>query len=496
MTEFLPAATVGHNLGPVTAPTDLAMRADLETRYPEVKTELDEMEKALKSFPEKIETEEDAKSLTDNLGKISKLRKSWKAFRADEKKPWNGIIGIIQNYFASGEEKLEALDDEWRPRLKVYQDKKDADAAAARQREIDRQHEENERLTRERAELEMDAVYLDALKELAEFDERKLRERLDREAAERAEAERIAGEKAAQEKLEADAKRARDREEKERNDKGICEAKALLKMADQRNDLAEADEGTAEDAQMLEQMIKAGGQISTIMGPIASSVLLTTDQADDVQTIKTRLTELRESLDERSNKRARARRAAAQAAEEAAERDRAETRMRDEADEELRLFDLRKEREAAEARAAAAKSAEQLTRGDIRETREAGRDAATGLKEAGRAVKNTAREEERGQNRADRMQRRHEDTTDGGRVRGEYSATSSKTGRWTHNVMDEPALRAVCGPLGEHFTLDALSSAAFQWMAAHREGFVGERFADPALPGVVFIWEEGLAIRA
>lgn len=487
---------IGGNFPPVVVPTEQSMLDDLQTRYPEVKSELAEMETALATYPDVIEDEETAKSLTDNLGKIGKLRKSWKAYRGDEKKPWNTIIGIIQNFFVTGEEKLEGWDTKYRPRLQVYQDKKKAEADAAREAELERQRVETARLLAQAEEAKLDALYAEALVELAEYDEAKARARAEEQERIRKEAQERADALAAQEKARADEKKKRDREERENNDTALKAIRRHMKDAEKLHTLAEADEANDDEDKTLDAIVRPGGMVSVLAGPVASSTLLDDDERTEIEGVRLRLNELRTGIEGRSNKRERTKREKARLAEEAADKVRANNRMWDDAYHELEMHDQRKIREAAQAEADLAREAETKAKGSIKDARAANRDASAGLRDAERDVRLTDKDAQRAENRTDRMAKNLENATDGGRVRGEFSAVSSQTGRWTHNILDDKALRAVCGPLGEHFTDDALSGAVYQWMVAHRDGFEGERVTDPALPGTIFIWERGLAIKA
>lgn len=487
---------MGHNRPPVSSPADADVKTDLETRYPEVKKELDEMDAALATMPSIIADDETARALTDNLGKIGKLRKSWKAYRADEKKPWNTVIGIIQNFFVTGEDRLEKMDEKWRPILKEWQDKKEAEAVAARQAEIERQRAESERLRFEAEDRNMDALWAEARKELAEYDEAKARERLEKQEADRRAAEARAETERLRQKEIEDARKKADREERDRNAESLKSIRRHMKDAEKLHALAEADEANEDEIAQLDTIIKPGGMVSGLAGPVNSSLLLDDDQKPELDGIKTRLGEIRSAFEERSNKRERAKREKARLKEEAEAKERAEDRMWADAREDLRLHDQRKARESADAEVEKAKLAEKATKGEISDHRAAHRDAHAGAREAGKAARGAEEQADRTENRVDRLQKKADNATGDGQQRGDYSALSSQTGRWTANIMDEKALRLVCGPLGEHFTETALQGAVSQWMVAHRDGFEGERATDPALPGVVFIWERSIAIRA
>lgn len=497
-TAVAPAATPGpgHNLPPVVAPSEPAVLADLQERYPEVKKELGELETALASFPKDITDEETAKSLADNLGKIGKLQKGWKAYRGAEKKVWTTIAGVIQNFFADGEEKLEAWNTEYRPRLKAWQDKKEAEETRSREAALEAQREENERLELARLERLEDLLWADARTELAAYDEAKAREAAAREVQLRKEAEDRAELARIEERRLADEKAARDKTERVNNGAGLREIRRGMKEAERLHALAEEDAADDDQIAELDEMVKAGGTIGNLASPVVASLLLDEEQKADIEGIRKRLGELRVASNERFNKREQKRRAKLAAeteAREAAERlERAEAAMWQDAYRELAAWDRAKAVKDAEA----AKLAELASRTAAGQHKETGRVAAGAARGAAREAREVDTALTKGENRETRMEKQLEDGTDAGRVRGNFSAVSSKTGRWTSTIVDEAKLRAVCGPLGEHFTETALSGAVFQWMAAHRDGFEGERVEDSTLPGVVFMWEESLAIKA
>src|ERR1700744_137830 len=494
-----PRAVIGANFPPITVPTDTAAHGDLSTRYPEVKTEIDGFESALKTFPSTIETEDEAKALSDVLGKIKSVLD---AYRKKEKGPWDKIVKVVQNFFTTPKEKIEAWDEEYRPRLKAYTDKKEEEARKAAEARAEAERRDAERLHQQAEERAMDALWAEAKAELAAYDERKARERAEaaeqqrREAEERAEAARL------EEKRLSDEKKARERAEKDRNAANLCEIRRQMKEAERLNkaaaDLDEDVEPNEDDMKTLDSYIRVGGSISALASPVAQSLLLDDDQKVDVAALRTRLDELRKAYNGRLDAKERRRRAKAQKAEEEAAQKHAEELERQRAEAEAATAKAREDRAAAEAAAERARSEKKAAEG---EARAAVKDQTEALREqraAGRDTKDLAVKTERAENRADRLDRKLDTATDAdfGRVRGDLGSVASGTGRWEHDVVDEEALRAVCGPLGEHFTSDALSGAAYRWMAAHRDRFAGERYTDPALPGVVFSWRRDVAIRA
>src|ERR1700744_5346612 len=278
-----PRAVIGANFPPITVPTDTAAHGDLSTRYPEVKTEIDGFESALKTFPSTIETEDEAKALSDVLGKMGKDK----------------IVKVVQNFFTTPKEKIEAWDEEYRPRLKAYTDKKEEEARKAAEARAEAERRDAERLHQQAEERAMDALWAEAKAELAAYDERKARERAEaaeqqrREAEERAEAARL------EEKRLSDEKKARERAEKDRNAANLCEIRRQMKEAERLNkaaaDLDEDVEPNEDDMKTLDSYIRVGGSISALASPVAQSLLLDDDQKVDVAARRTRRDELRKT---------------------------------------------------------------------------------------------------------------------------------------------------------------------------------------------------------
>jgi hypothetical protein len=495
-TETLPPRT--HNRGPIIPPTDVDLRGDLENRYPEIGTELSDIEAALTTFPEKIDDEEVASALQDNLAKLAKLKTKADAHRKVEKKIWDSLAKVVQNFFTKTTETIDGHLETWKPRLQKYADMK-VEAERRRQEDLlEAQRLETERLQREAEEKAMDAVWAEARVELAEYDERKARERAAEEERKRKEAEARAEAARAEERRIADERKAKEREERERNAAGLRDIKRYMKTAENIHTLAEADEATDDELKELDGLVKPGGVVSAVAGPIASSLLLDEEQQVDVNALKDRLSELRKAQEDRFGKREKARREKARLAEELAERERAEALKRERAAQEAREKAAREERERHQAVVDAAKAAEQKAKAEAKDHREAGKEAGADVREASRDLRQAERQADRATNVTDRMERKADKTTDAelSRTRGDLGSVGSKSGRWKHYIDDEAALRAICGPLGEHFTEEALSGAVYQWMVAHRSAFTGERVVTAELPGVVFAWEDELVIRS
>jgi hypothetical protein len=480
---------------PISPPNDQEFLADLQARYPEISTKLDEFDAALKTYPDKIESEEVAAALQDLLGQMAKQRAAIKAYQSAEKKPWDGLVKIVRNFFGKAEDRIDAALEMWKPRHQAYLDQKAAASRRAAEEEAERQRQEAERLRAEAeaaAERKRQAEEAEAAARRAEEEARR---RAEEEAKKREEAEAAAAAAKEEERRIAAEKKAREDAERAENKKILVFIRGVMTDVEALEAACAAESATGEDVAALDELIGAGGKVSQDLSKVGSSHLLDDMQTAEVAGIRSRLAEIRQAATARSDSKERRRRAKAE--KEAAEREAAlsaeRNRLKDEED--ARLAKAKAEREEAEAAAAAAKEEEKAAKAEIREARADQRDAFAEQKNASRAAASLGTEADRTENRADRMDRKLERSTeaDFGRVLGDLGTVGSNTGRWTYSVVDEAALRAASGPLGPHFNADALGSACYHWMAAHRDQFTGER-VEGLLPGVIFVWERSVRI--
>lgn len=486
----------GHNRPPVVAPTIEEIVDDLKRRYPELETKIAQFEASLAKFPKALTLAdaEVAGALQDLLAQMRDQRAAWDGIRKSQKKPWDNAVKAVQNFFTKGQDKLDQLDSEWRPRYQVFLDLKTAENARKAEEAAEAQRKEAKRLADEaeaaaQRKLEAEAREADARKREDEARARAAAaEKEQREAEARAEAAR------AEERRLADEKRVRDRRQKEAEGSDLNLLRANMKGAERLHELAEAQEATEFETSELDNFIKSAG---TVGARLLSATMLEPDETKDLFTMRTRLGELRQAVNDRHDAAERKRREKAAQDAEAAETAAAAERARKRAEEDAEAERTRLAREEAEAAAAAAKQAQKGAQADVRAARTDQRQAIAGQKAAGRDEKRLGTDAERADNRADRLERKVEESSDAdhSRTRGDVSV-GGITGRWIHQIEDEEALRTVCGPLGPHFTEDALSGAAYRWMAAHRDGFPkdAER-VEGQLAGVVFIWERNVAIR-
>lgn len=494
-----PAAPLGHNRGPVTAPSDQELLDDLKARFPELEKDFAEFQDALKTYPTELtlKDEETARALQDLLGKIKKHKSALAGQKKDEKKPWSALVNVVTNFFETADSKLGGMLEEWTPRHQAYMDLVKAENLRKANEEAERQRaieESNRKAAAEAEERRLAAEKAEA--------EARAREEQARRDAERAEADRKAAqERAAQ--AEAEERRlAAERKAREREEREIIEAnlKAItrhLKTVATLHGQAEADEASDAELRELDGYIRPGGIISALATPVAGSLLLDEDQKNGLSHIKQLLETYRAASDARVGKRERTRRAKEAAEEEARQVAAAAERKRLRDEEEARQIAAREEREAAERQAAAGLRDMETARGQIREAKAETRSAQQEQKAAGKVERQAETDADRAANRADRIEYRLEKSTDAeiaGTLRGELGTKGSLTRRWTLKIVDEDALRAVCGPLGPTFTEDALNGAAYRWMLNRISGWSGRERVEGELPGVVFAYQQGARI--
>lgn len=491
---------IGHNSG-ITAPNEQEVLDDLKTRYPDIDKRRAEFEAALAEYPKELTLADGdrAAALSDLLGQVADQKSILAGRLKTDKAPWKKALDVVTNFFKTSTEKLEAMQDEWKPVLQSYQDKVRAEKVRKQEEEAERQRKKEEdarkaaeeaeakRVAAEKAEAEARQAESDARAAQAKAEEDK---RLAQEAAAAAEAE---------EKRLSDERKKRERAEKDRNEESLKAIKRHMKDATRLHDaMAEAgDDAEQADIDQLDALIRPGGIISVLAGPIADSHLLDEEQKTDVAATREKLTEMRAALHQRLDAKEKRKRAAAQKAQEKADADAAEERrLKREADDAAAKV-AREAKEKAEADAAAAEEARKKAQGDVREARADAQGAAKDQKVAGREVKAAEVTADRAANAADKIETYLDKATDAeiaGTLRGDLGTRTSLTRRWTLAIVDEEALRAASGPAGPHFTQDALNGAAYRWMLAHLGGWSGKERVDGkevGLPGVTFAYQQG-----
>jgi len=497
-------SNIGHNSG-IAAPTEQEALDDLKRRFPELETKQAEFEDALKEYPKDLglDDADRAAALQDLLGQIKKQKSIIKAHKKDEKGPWDRIVKVVTNLFTSAEEKLEKLEEEWVPVHQAYMDKVKAERTRKQEEEAQRQREKEEAARKAAEEAEARAAAARAEEEAAKAREAAARAAAEKAEQEKREAQARAEAAAAEERRHAEERKQRERAEKERNEDSLKAIKRHMKEAARLHDkMGEAEEGDVEqsDIDQLDALVRSGGIIGVLAGPVFDSPLLTTEQQQEIEQTRLALGNMRQVLSERLD--AKVRRKRAKEAKEAEAKEAAaaeERRIQREADE-ARSKAAREAREKAEAETKAAEEARKKAQEESREARADARDAFKEAKVAGREVKAQEVVADRAANMADKIEDKLENATDAeiaGTLRGELGTRGSLTRNWTLSIVDEDALREVCGPLAAHFTADALNGAAYRWMRAHQSGWAGKHRVegkDVGLPGVTFAYQQGVRI--
>jgi hypothetical protein len=488
--------SIGANKPPIVPPSEQDFLDDLKRRFPEIDTKIAEFEAALKDYPKTFTLADEpvAMALQDLLGQIKKQKTIVAAHKKAEKAPWSGVVNIVMNFFETRSDKLERWEAEWKPIHQQFLDLRDADIRRKAEEQAEKERAEAERLRKEQAEAEdrirkAEEEAAEARKREAEAREREAQAERDREAAE--ERARLAK---AEEKRLADEKRERDNAEKAQNADGIKAIKDRMKIAERLHELGEADEANPSEIEMLDELIRPGGIIGAIAAPIITSILLDDGQKTHLDTVRERLGELRKAMNDRFDAKERRRREAERKRHEEEEAKQKAAKDVARAQEEREAAERRQAREKAEADAEAAKAAQKAAKTDVREARADQRGASAEQKSAGSDARRLSTDADRTENRADRLERKAGSDESTGPARGELGTKGSLTGRWVRYIQDEAALRAACGPLGEHFTTSALEGATHQYMVAYRSGWAGERYETPELPGVLFVWERDTRI--
>lgn len=497
-------SNIGHNSG-ITAPTEQEALDDLKRRFPELETKQAEFEDALKEYPKDLglDDADRAAALQDLLGQIKKQKSIIKAHKKDEKGPWDRIVKVVTNLFTSAEEKLEKLEEEWVPVHQAYMDKVKAERTRKQEEEAQRQREKEEAARKAAEEAEARAAAARAEEEAARKREEEARAAAEKAEQEKREAQARAEAAAAEERRLADERKARERAERDRNEENLKAIKRHMKEAARLHDkMGEAPEGEVEqaDVDQLDALVKTGGTVGALASPMFGSSLLTHEQVLEIEQVRLALGNMRQVLEERLGLRERRKREKERKDAEAADAKAAEERRIQREADEARSAAAREAREKAEAEAKAADEAKRKSQAEARDARDDARGAVKEQKVAGREVKAQEVVADRAANMADKIEDKLENATDAeiaGTLRGELGTRGSLTRNWTLSIVDEDALREVCGPLAAHFTADALNGAAYRWMRAHQAGWAGKQRVegkDVGLPGVTFAYQQGVRI--
>lgn len=506
----------GHNKGPVIPATVEDLLADLKRRYPEAETKLKEFDEALKSYTQEVDGKfiplalslddrDIAAALQDLLGQMKKQKDIFDAHRKSEKKPWDALPKVVQNFFTTPNDGIDQRLAIWRPVHQAFLDLESAERDRLAREEADRQKKIADDARQAAEEAETKRVAAVQAKERAEREEREAREAAEKAKREKEEADERARLAAEEEARIAKEKRERERAEKAANAELIRELKQAMKAAKRLHDLAEADEANDDEIAALDAAIAPGASISLTLRKLAMSTLLDDEQKQFVFDEQDRVKLMVRASDARFNKREQRKREKARADQEERDRIERERVAKEKADREERERTAREARERAERDSEEAAERARAATQTVRTARDAGREAAGEARTAERAADAHERDAERAGNRADRIEGKIAKGDTDAPLRGDLGTTGSITGRWAYEVVDRAALQMHFGPvdkdgkplanhLGTYIADEAADAAVYRYMATHRSTWHGERI-EGHLPGVVFVWQRDTMIR-
>lgn len=461
-------ANKGHNIPPVTPPSEQELLDDLNRRYPNVKTRCAEFVDAAKTFPDEIKDDDTAGKVQALFKQMASETAAWSGQRKLEKGPWSTLADVAFNFFKTPEDTIKGWQTKLKDRHTAYGEVKAERARIEAEEVLKSQREESERLAQVAREAEERKV-------AAEKAEREARER--EEAAEReavaAEQRRIDAEaraRAAKDEEDRLAREKRERDAKARADRQ-ADLKALASLVHTAQGLSENDVKDiipAEDREYLGELLSTGGKIAALgQRLVADLELLPEIDRAKVQALRDTVRTLRDGFAERREHEATETKRAQDEADRA-EREAATARRLEREAEEEKLRLAREERLAEEALAAAAKQEKKDAQAEVREARTEQREARGDVREADKEARVTGAAAERTEARVDRMERKLDNATDAdlSRTRGEHGTVGSLTGRWhvqsvDHNTVDLERLRGYLMPA-------AIDAAVYRYMQANR----------------------------
>lgn len=510
-------AILGHNKGPVTPPTEQDMLDDLRARFPELDAKMEGFEKDLATYPAKLtlKDEDVAKGLQDLLADMKKHKTILGAHKKTEKGPWDKLVKVVQNFFASREEKVTALMEKWGPIHADFLQQKADEATRIAEERAAAKRAEAEAAERAAEEARQRAAEAEAREAAARKAEQEARERAEAEEARRKAAEEAKLVAEAEERRLAAERKERERAEKARNADNLKAVRQHMKRARALHDELQALETQEKDpdesaAAELDGLVRAGGVISALMGPVRDSPLLDDEQKALVEEIKIELGVMRGAATSRMDAKEKRRRKKLEKEAEAREAEQAQARREAREKQEREEKEARERRETAEREALEAKAREKDARGEVRAAAGEARTAFQDQKEAARDEKAHDTAADRHANAAGRIERKLDNSTpaDLSRTRADLGSLGMLRRSWRHNVVDENLLRTA---LTNAFKADdqsqALSmliaqlestdfnGAAYRYMRLHQKSWEGRERIDDVLPGVVFSYEVDGDIR-
>lgn len=448
-----------------------------------------ELSNAFLGAPKAIDDDATAAKVQDLYRTMVEVAGDWDESRKKEKRPWDKIAKIVQNFFTTKTDALEGYAKELRARHTVYAEKK-AEAERARQAaELEAQRKEAERLRQEAEESERRRQEAERLAEEA---------RLREEAARREEAEarerKARAEAAAAAAREEEKRLERERKERERAEKDqlAVDLRELGKQYREARARFDDFEETPEDTAVPPALEQAVQVLARVRTNLSHHHLLTEDQRQDLEAYWAGIEKMQGFLQGRTDRKRQIEREKIEREEaERAEVRRQEAENRRKAEEE-KLAAARREREEQEAAAAKAKAEAAAARKEVKAAGDAQDDAMDDARDAASEGSKAAKAAGKTEQRAERMEGRLERATDAdmSRTRGDYSV-GSLSGRWAWRIANRDALVATMGPLAPYIAPDAIDAGLTKYMRQHQGEWMDKRSdgkVEGKLPGVVFDW--------
>lgn len=419
----------------------------------------------------------------------------WNDAREKEKKPWDKIAKIAQNFFLvhcerlADKKKKTGMAYDLRARVTDYAERKATVERDRQAAELKAQREEAERLKREADEAEQRRLKAEQAAEEARQREEKAR--LEEEAAKKRKAEAEAAAVAAREE-EKRLERERKEREKAEKDQLAIDLRELGKQYREARGLFDDFEQTPEDTGVPPALVASVQIIARVRTDLSHHRLLSEDQRQDLEVYDVGIAKMRTFFQGRTDRK----RQLEQEKAEREEAERAEAR-RKQAErlrkiEEEKLTAARRDREEQEAAAAKAKAEAAAARKEIKSAGDAQGDAMDDARDAASEGSKAAKAAGKTEQRAERMEGRLERATDAdmSRTRGEFSV-GSLSGYWAWRVTDRDALLGTLGTLGIYIAPDAIDAALTKYMRQHQGEWMDKRKdgkVEGKLPGVVFDW--------
>lgn len=476
-----PLAKIGHNQGPITAPSEEDFLVHLRVTYPQVETDRDRLLKSAASFPASYDDESTAGEVQELIKAMRAHRSAWSAARSQEKTPWQALADTAYNFFKRPEDAIETSMKALLAGHTSFAERKRVRAQVAAEADAKAKREEAERLKREAAAAEERTRKAQEDERLAREAEAKAREATAKAEKERKEAEERIEKARLEEERQAQLKK--EREDKERNqlETWLSEANYLVLQNGQylENIALLTEEGLIEYENAITVAIQTcrkvlASQVASL-GQLdrANKLLHTANQHDEIVAARRKADKESRTREREADEK--------REAEAKAERDRKRKIDEEAADK------ARRDREAAEAEAAQAKQRASEARADVRSAQAEQRAAVKEQSVAGKDAKVLGKIAEKTETKASRMEAKAEDANaaDLSRTRGDYGSVGSLSGRYIARVVSYELVDLA--ELRPYLNENAIDAAITKWQRDHQKAW-NDDAVSTALAGVIFEW--------